>query len=196
MTKNEFMAGMGLLSGAGLKGAIPRFIENGGLAPAGRIWHKLLAEVPAPVFMAVIEQVLLEETFFPTVSALYERARKLILPPELSGEEVWGLVLAEMSRVGGSYGTPEFPGNHALLEAVRAIGWRDICFTAEPDITRAQLREAYNRIRARHKLEDAREALLNNAALETDTKERLAGQRPIALLTPHQNREGTDDFAG
>lgn len=65
--------------------------------------------------------------------------------------EAWQMVLREISRVGG-YKAPEIQ-DPIVAEAVRCVGWKDICYSENVEATRAHFMKAYDQLLSRKKQE-------------------------------------------
>jgi len=55
-----------------------------------------------------------------------------------------------MSRCGGVYGTPKIE-DELIMEAIKGIGWRDLCTSQNPDVIRGQFRRIYEELVERKK---------------------------------------------
>lgn len=72
---------------------------------------------------------------------------------EIGGEEAWGVVLKEMGRCGGAYGTPEFE-NEIISQSVKAVGWKEICLSENIEAVRAHFYKTFNAIKQRSNFEE------------------------------------------
>jgi len=69
----------------------------------------------------------------------------------LSASEAWAQVLREISRV-GAYGSP-IPLSVIVAEAIKGIGWKDLCLSDNVDVVRGQFRKLYEQLVERKKKE-------------------------------------------
>lgn len=69
-----------------------------------------------------------------------------------SDSEAWQIVLNEMSRCGGVYGVPKID-DELIMEAIKGIGWRDLCNSQNIDVIRGQFRKIYEELVKRKKSE-------------------------------------------
>lgn len=70
----------------------------------------------------------------------------------LSSSEAWEMVLKEMGRVGGAYGSPN-PPSALVKKAIDGIGWKDLCLSENVDVIRGQFRKIYEQLVERKKKE-------------------------------------------
>ena len=156
---NRFMALLALLTEANFQGRTPVFVgDNGKPTDAANIWYRVLSMYPEVLLEGAILEVIETEAFFPAIATIVRHIKALIPPePEPDGSEAWGKILAEMSRCGGTYGTPTFdnlacPDREIMCDVVNALGWRSCCLSTEDahPAWRAQARAAYDSIAKRH----------------------------------------------
>ena len=100
---------------------------------------------------AAVRDLLLTEDRWPTIAGIRRRvaSRAGALAP--SPSQVWSEIQQNASTIGrGS--SPEF-SHPAILEAVRAIGWWNICSSSNPETMRAQFLRIYEDTQKRHDLD-------------------------------------------
>lgn len=113
------------------------------------VYDRLLADIPPADLQTVIDQCIAECKFLPTVAEIRERWHALTSNlGRLSATDAWGMVKAEIRRV-GSWGTPTFD-DPLIAKVVRNMGWLELCASESPEgVDRAQFERAYNELVAR-----------------------------------------------
>lgn len=113
------------------------------------VYMRLLADIPPADLQAVVDQAIAECKFLPTVAELRERYHTLTRTMgQLSATDAWGVVKAEIRRV-GSWGTPTF-ADPTIAKVVRNMGWLELCTSESPEgVDRAQFERAYNELVSR-----------------------------------------------
>lgn len=162
MTERKFIATIGLLMLAGFKGVIPALINGKSLTPAGEFWYKALGNIPDEILTAVVEDVCLNEEFFPAIATINRYAQKYLSAGETDGQEAWGMYLAERSRICGYNDPTAFENNPVMREVIRQMGgFSALGQSLEKDthILRAQMRDIYNSVKARMKTQERVRAL-------------------------------------
>jgi hypothetical protein len=121
-----------------------------------KAWHKVVGHLDRDTLQAAMLDAVTRTEFFPTPMLVLDRAVALKAPPSVSGEEAWGLVLAEVKR---GVGYP-YQGQHPadpprmqttitdphILAALEVVGgWKVLHSTTdEEDIShRARFAKAY-----------------------------------------------------
>lgn len=108
------------------------------------VYTEMLQDISLVELEVVINQVLAESKFLPTIAELREMHRKLGNVAKLTWADAWELVQKEIRRV-GSYQLPKFD-DEVTARVVKSIGWRALCASEEPEIMRAQFRQMYEAI--------------------------------------------------
>jgi hypothetical protein len=104
-------------------------------------YAKHLADLDADVAEVAVERCVATCKFLPSIAELREQAA-VCLDNAPGAEEAWGIVCAEIRRVGYN-GRPLFP-HLRILEAVNAAGgWYDICASQNAAADRAHFVKAY-----------------------------------------------------
>lgn len=123
-------------------------IEAGTVA----VYLRLLQDIPPHELQIVVDQCLAECKFLPTIAEIRERWHALTrFLPALTGSEAWGQVQAEITRI-GSWGSPHFE-DERIEQAVKAIGWMNICQSETPGVERAHFIKIYDAITERRERE-------------------------------------------
>ena len=141
-----------------------------------RLYGMLLQDLELEAALAAVLRVIARSPFFPSVSEIRdEYARDQV--PGTEPELAWGVVLAEVRRVGRSR-PPRFD-DELVAQAVDAIGWGAICESRTDDgAIRAQFREAYRACAGRAR----RDVQVPAIARTQEQRRRLGGAVPIAAL--------------
>lgn len=116
------------------------------------LWHELLEDVDFATALVALKKLMLENEFPPSIAEI-RRAIAEVTTPEserLEAGEAWAQV-RQAIRAFGYYRELEALESlpPAVAEAVRAIGWQEICATEEPEVVRAQFMRIYESIRKR-----------------------------------------------
>lgn len=103
-----------------------------------------LVDLPTEPLQRSVLRLVQVSKFFPTVAEIRDEVASLICQlPEVG--EAWAEVNRAILAV-GHMRKPEF--SHPLIdEAVRQLGWVDICMSETPTSDRAKFFEAYNQLR-------------------------------------------------
>jgi hypothetical protein len=125
------------------------------LRPTAELWYRMLADLPYEVAKAALLKVLATAKYFPTVAEIREAAASIVLPGLPSPAEAWEMV----GRVVRKYGYYREKEGLASLppqvrEAVRCIGWKEICLSEDIEVVRAQFFRVYEQY-ANRKREEA-----------------------------------------
>lgn len=113
------------------------------------VWKMLLSDLSDAEFLRGITKFCrFHEEIYPNTNvAAYIRkyGREDLTVP--TPEEGWEEVREQMSRV-GYYNSPSW--THPLIaRAVKAVGWRDLCVSEQPDISRAHFLRVYKAFQER-----------------------------------------------
>jgi hypothetical protein len=124
----------------------PEFVHQGEVSV--RAWHLVLADIPADVTREALLLLAATRTFPPKPAELLDAVAELSLPPDerLSPAEAWGLVVDAVRKV-GFYGEPDLPG--LVGQAVRIVGWREICTSENVEANRAHFLRVYEQLQRR-----------------------------------------------
>jgi hypothetical protein len=105
------------------------------------VYVQYLADIPLDHLKVVIDQVIMESEFLPTVAKIRERYIAMITPERPSAADAWGLVLKQIMRV-GHVGTPTFD-DPVIERVVKGMGWRDLCLSENQMADRAHFIKLY-----------------------------------------------------
>jgi hypothetical protein len=120
------------------------------------VYLRLLADLPAEALEKAALDHIARSKFFPTIAELRQAAFDLLeaIDPQPVPQQAWGLVQAEIERVGHA-GTPKFEFL-AIAQAVEALGWRALCVSDNPIAERAHFVQVYQAILERQRQEARR----------------------------------------
>ena len=112
------------------------------------VYADALADLSHADAMAAVRDLILTEDRWPTVATIRRRAadRAGILAP--TSTQAWAEVVGQADEQ-GRYGQPRWT-HPAIREAVKAVGWYEICMSTNQDTLRAQFMRMYDDIRSRH----------------------------------------------
>lgn len=123
------------------------------LRPTANLWKEMLSDIPFDVAKAAIIKVLSTAKFWPTVAEIREAASQLTNPQILSSAEAWGLVVQANDKYGYYRSIEGMESLPPMVQmAVKAMGgFREICMSENPGVTRAQFMRMYEQYAAREK---------------------------------------------
>ena len=111
------------------------------------VYLRLLADVPPADLQVAVDQAIVNSRFLPTVAELRDALLNLRQVERPSWTEAWDEVTRELRRV-GSWGVPQF-ASPWTAQIVRAMGWRELCQSENPQTDRAQFRDLFNALATR-----------------------------------------------
>jgi hypothetical protein len=137
----------------------------------------MLAHFPGDVLAAAAQLHASRNDFFPKPAQLMRAAVEIMGDTRGAPDPyaAWEMLQAEIRRV-GYLGTPQFEPP-ALVEAVKRLGWRQLCLSDNPISERARFLDCYQRIVD----SEVQQALMPPAvqklmALRTGARLRLTGE--------------------
>ena len=160
---------------------------NKNLSPeTWEIYNEMMADIPDELGLRAAMKCMAENKFMPTIAELRHAAAEIgtagILPAEVAWEEV-----AKQIRYVGNYGSPKF-SQPLIAKVVEMMGWRNLCFSEQPAIDRAQFIKYYNTYRER-KVQDL---VIPQAVKELG--ERLSMQKTKAKLIWSKDRDKSGKY--
>jgi len=111
------------------------------------VYVKYLADIPVEDLRTIVAQAIATCKFPPTVAEIRDTWHGLQHVGRLTYVEAWDMVQKEIRRI-GSYSKPRF-GDAITAQVVASMGWRELCMSETPEITRAQFRDMYNALVSR-----------------------------------------------
>lgn len=163
--------------------ALKTYFPRDNLLPtkeAMELWYAELRDIPFEVALAMLRKWVDTQKWPPSISEIRAMCGEIVngKPPD------WGEAWAEVTnaiRRHGYIGREEAIASMSPLtqKAVEYIGWRDLCMSENPDTIRAQFRQVYQTVTARH-IEDRQinpelQATITKL-LESETKKLLPGE--------------------
>ena len=136
------------------------------------IYADALADLEYDTTLEAIRGLVLTEDFMPTIASIRKRvgrANGMLAPTPI---KAWGEVSGQAERVGRG-GIPEW-SHESIAEAVRSIGWWNLCQSSNPETLRSQFLRLY---------EDARKESDNTSLTERGW---LNGSKEGNLLTARE----------
>jgi hypothetical protein len=113
------------------------------------IYCECLADLDVEDVEDALRRLIAVSKWWPSVAEIREEVAMLAVADLPEPELAWAEVLRAVAR-DGAYRAPCFE-HEEIAEAVRAIGWRDICLEANVTSTRARFIDAYTAVRRRAK---------------------------------------------
>lgn len=106
------------------------------------VYLEALADIPLHELGVVVLQCVREGNGFPpSAGQVFERWRTLTAPSQLGVSDAWGMVQAEIRRV-GSWGKPEF-ADPLVTRVVATMGWLELCQSETGMADRAHFMKLY-----------------------------------------------------
>lgn len=141
MTLDEFK-----LLAKGMKSAYtsPNFLPD---EYSFKVWYGLLKDLPYKVVSMAVEQYIVTNRFPPTIADIRESATAMISEKPKSWDESWKWVCRCISL----YGLPNESKAYEDMdeytrEAVKRMGWRNLCLSQNVSADRANYRMSYENI--------------------------------------------------
>lgn len=170
-----------------------------------RIYERMLADLEYPVANAAVEQLLATSKWMPTVAEIRDRVMSLTAGEVRAGGEAWGSVLKAIAAMGRN----RVPGvdfafaDPVVLEAVRAMGWVNLCDSDNATADRARFVELYDALAVkfrRWQLSEGLPAMQRYRALQAaQDQERLKAPsgdaRPLGQLLQLLQAQASDGDA-
>jgi hypothetical protein len=124
------------------------------------VYAMALADLDFELAKAAVMRLVQTSRFLPTVAEIREAAvrDRVSLP---TPEEAWGIVRRAIGKH-GSYRVPVFDCDE-VHDAVRDIGWQEICLSETPASTRARFIDAFKSRVARRMDQEARGSYVRGA---------------------------------
>ncbi len=142
---------------AKLVGVLIASFPNSKVSPeTSLVYERMLADLDYPAANAAVERLLATARFMPTIAEIRESALTLERGEVRAGGEAWGEVLKAIGR----YGYVRQPGvdfefsDATTVECVRALNWRELCESENPQADRARFIELYDKLAATQRRKD------------------------------------------
>ena len=143
MTVDEAIGVIDILSAA--YPTYKQFSDPNQIAKTAETWAVLLEDCPVELVLKAVKRHCLLSKYPPTVAELRENAFAVINPKgEIAIEEAWEEVLKAIHNY-GFYREKEALESLSpqVRKVAKAIGWRELCLSEEPDVIRGQFRMMY-----------------------------------------------------
>ena len=146
--------------------------------PIVAAWTVMLAGLDAAVVKAAIIKVCRESPFFPSVAQIVAAAEALDSRLEQlpTAAEAWEEVSRLIQDV-GPYRAPRYSCD-LVRRAARAIGWRQLCDSTNPEADRAHFLRLYESMRGKYQENRANEEALALSGMDAVVRA-LAGKLAI-----------------
>lgn len=119
---------------------------------AMELWYRQLEDIPAKVAEASLNKWVATQKWSPSIADLRQMASEIV-----TGETVdWGEAWSKVMKVVGGYGYNRQAEAMERLdeitrEAVKRVGWYEICMSENIGVERANFRDIYNALAERRK---------------------------------------------
>jgi hypothetical protein len=150
------------------------------------VYVKYLADIPVEELQTVIAQAIGTCKFPPTVAEIRDTWHGLRTIGRLTYVEAWDMVQKEIRRI-GSYSKPRFE-DAITTQVVASMGWRELCMSETPEISRAQFRDMYNALLARG---DNEQKLLPQSRALAEQRGGLIPMRNVLGALTDSSRNGS-----
>lgn len=166
----------------GLKSAYtaPNFLPDD---KSVQVWYAMLKDIPQDVLNVAVQRHIMTSKYPPTIAELREACAEISMENIDDWTKAWSNVLDVVSKYGIANGVEGFKQLDSVTqEAVKRVGYWDICNSENIAIERASFRAAYEQIVARKKseaiisgkviaqIEEARKKSLENLNFIVDKK--------------------------
>ena len=172
MTRTEILALVALASSSypSMQTRDPR--------PIVQAWSVMLADMDAVLAKTAIIKVCRESQFFPSVAQIVAAAAELDPQHEKlpTAAEAWEEVSRLIQDV-GPYRAPRYSCD-LVRRAARAIGWRQLCDSTNPEADRAHFLRLYESMRGKYQETRANEEALALSGMDAVVRA-LAGKLAI-----------------
>lgn len=112
------------------------------------MYLRLLSDIPTETLRTAIDHCITHSTYLPTIAEIRTQALRILHPPPPPWEDAW-LLLQKAIRRCGVGNKPTFHSNPVLAQTVDVIGWKELCLSETPHITRAHFRDVYTSLAQR-----------------------------------------------
>ena len=148
MTKEEF---------AVLVSAMRTFYGKENLLPnnqAMQLWYAQLQDIPYKVAEAALNKWVATNRWSPTIADLRELAADVAVGEAPDWGDAWHNVMRAVSKYGYNRQSEAMDFlDDVTREAVRRVGWYDICMSENVGVERANFRDIYNTLQERKQKE-------------------------------------------
>jgi len=118
------------------------------------LWYKMLKDIPYAVCSAAVMELMGTEKFAPSIAQIREKSLSYLEEQDKEAGEAWEFVRKMIRKYG-------YPGELEALaemdeltrEAVRSIGFLDICKSENIAVERAHFLRIYDTLRTRRKVD-------------------------------------------
>jgi len=111
------------------------------------MYVRLLSDIPPDELQTIVDQAVATCKFLPTIAELRDMRHSLNTIGRMTYIEAWDSVQKAI-RKHGYMQKPVF-ADATTAQVVAAMGWRELCMSETPEITRAQFRDMYNSLVSR-----------------------------------------------
>lgn len=132
------------------------------MRPTAVLWEKMLADIPYKSAEKAIVKIIATAKYFPTVAEIRETVDKFNPNSLPEPDEAWAEVMQQISSA-GCYGKPRW-SHQAVQDAVRAIGWNNICLSTNIGVERKHFMDIYKAVQGRYKDKQINEQVLRLTA--------------------------------
>ena len=147
--------------------------------PIVEAWSLMLADLEVEVAKAAIVRVCRESPFFPSVAQIVAAAEELDPRNEKlpTAAEAWEEVSGLIQRCGLNR-VPVFSCD-LVQRATRAIGWRQLCMSENPEADRAHFLRLYESMRSKYRAQVENEKVLKLSGVGDLLKALASGMEPM-----------------
>ncbi len=111
------------------------------------MYVRLLQDIDPADLQTIVDQAVATSKFLPTIAELRDMRHSLTTLGRPTYIEAWDSVQKAI-RKHGYMQKPQF-ADPITAQVVASMGWRELCMSETPEITRAQFRDMYNTLSSR-----------------------------------------------
>jgi hypothetical protein len=113
-----------------------------------RVYHEVLGDLEPRDVAEAVSQLLRMSEWFPSAATIRRQALELYGGLAIPTAVAWGLVTKSVVEHGYMKGLQV--SDPLIVEAVRMIGWSQVCHSDKPDGIRYQFSKVYDELRKEH----------------------------------------------
>lgn len=146
------------------------------------MYVRLLQDIPSDELQTIVDQAVATSKFLPTIAELRDMRHSLQTVGRLTYVEAWDNVQKAIRRHG--YMQKPVFDDAITAQVVASMGWRELCMSETPEITRAQFRDMYNSLVSRG---DTEQKLLPQARAYAEQRGLVSMRNVLGALTDSRN---------
>lgn len=143
---------------------------------AMELWYKQLEDIPAKVAEACLNKWVATNKWSPSIADLRQMASEIMTGEVPDWGEAWASVMMAVKMYGYNRQAEALAGlDDITQQAVRRVGWQNICMSETIAVERASFRDIYNNLSDRKKKEQLLPPSVSNLIAELRNERTLIG---------------------